>query len=165
MGSPWRPVVRHEDIPPGGSLVSIRQFLAGTPMAWSSSHHTFTSFPLHLNMPRFSPTAFVHWTRSALFHNNGFLHFYKPRDGRSTPLFRRAGILWSRIVVFEDRTCLLFHSVSFIVWYVHIPFCFHCRSRKIHRFHIELYALPKHHRPNQTLNEYNTAVPVTQGSA
>jgi hypothetical protein len=130
MSSPWRPMFRHEDIPPGWSLMSIRQPIAGSCMAWRSAHHTFASLPFHLDVPRFSPSAFVHWTRWALAHDEGLLQAYKPRDGRSTPLFWRAGICWSRVVVFEDSIWFLLHFILFIVWYPHIPFCFHGNSYK-----------------------------------
>lgn len=141
--------------------MSIWQFFTGTPVTWTSSHDTFAPLPLHLDMPRFSTTAFVHWTCRALLHDNGFLQVQKPRDGRSTPLFWRTGIRWSSIVVFKDSSWPLLHSITFIVWHMHVPFCFHGNSHKIHRFYIELQSTSQHihHCPKYTLCRSETGLP------
>lgn len=115
--------------------MSIWQFFTGSSVSCISSHYAFTPLPLHLDMPRFSTSTFVHWTCRTLFHYNGFLQAHKPRDRGSTPLFRWTGIPWRGIVVFYDGSWPLLHSVSFIVGYVNVPLRFHGKGHRIHRRH------------------------------
>ena len=113
--------------------MSIWQFFTGSSVPCISSHYALTPLPLHLDMPRFSTTTFVHRTCSTLFHYNGFLQVHKSRDRGSTPLFQRTGIPWRGIVVFYDGSWLLLHSVSFIVWYMYVPLRLHGKGHRIHR--------------------------------